>query len=198
MSAPQINREIATQLAEHYAAILQLLGEDTARQGLQQTPLRVARAMQELTRGYAEDARRQLIDAAFEEPCQQMIVVQDIPFYSMCEHHLLPFYGKVHVAYFPNRLITGLSKIARVADIYSHRLQVQERLTRQIKDCIAEALQPLGVMAVVQAEHMCMQMRGEEKQKAAITTIDFCGCFELPERRNEFLQILHNKTSVSY
>lgn len=196
MSAQPTNDERTERLSSHYADILQLLGEDTLRQGLQQTPLRVARAMQELTRGYGEDARAQLIDAAFEEPCQQMIVVQDIPFFSMCEHHLLPFYGKVHVAYLPNRLITGLSKITRVVDIYSHRLQVQERMTRQIKECISQALQPLGVIVMVQAEHMCMQMRGEEKQKAAITTTDFCGSFEQAEHRNEFLQILKSNHTI--
>ena len=141
-------REGLDQLASHYKSILELLGEDTEREGLQKTPLRVAKAMQILTRGYEQDANKVLTDALFEEKYNQMVIVKDIDFFSLCEHHMLPFYGKVHVAYIPNGYITGLSKIARVVDIYSHRLQVQERLTQQIKDCIQQTLRPLGVMVV--------------------------------------------------
>lgn len=157
-------REGLEELAENYKNILQLLGEDTAREGLQKTPMRVAKAMQVLTRGYTQDPHKVLTDALFEEKYNQMVIVKDIDFFSMCEHHMLPFYGKAHVAYIPNGYITGLSKIARVVDIYSHRLQVQERLTQQIKDCIQNTLHPLGVMVVVEAKHMCMQMRGVENR----------------------------------
>ena len=146
-------REGLEELAENYKNILQLLGEDTAREGLQKTPMRVAKAMQVLTRGYTQDPHKVLTDALFEEKYNQMVIVKDIDFFSMCEHHMLPFYGKAHVAYIPNGYITGLSKIARVVDIYSHRLQVQERLTQQIKDCIQNTLHPLGVMVVVEAKH---------------------------------------------
>ena len=152
-------REGLEELAENYKNILQLLGEDTAREGLQKTPMRVAKAMQVLTRGYTQDPHKVLTDALFEEKYNQMVIVKDIDFFSMCEHHMLPFYGKAHVAYIPNGYITGLSKIARVVDIYSHRLQVQERLTQQIKDCIQNTLHPLGVMVVVEAKHMCMHAR---------------------------------------
>ena len=170
-------REGLEELAEHYKRVLELIGEDTERDGLLKTPMRVAKAMQILTRGYAQDAHKVLTDALFEEKYNQMVIVKDIDFFSMCEHHMLPFYGKVHVAYIPNGYITGLSKIARVVDIYSHRLQVQERLTQQIKDCIQNTLHPLGVMVVVEAKHMCMQMRGVEKQNAITTTSDFSGAF---------------------
>ena len=163
-------REGLDDLASHYKSIISLLGEDTGREGLQKTPMRVAKAMQILTRGYSQDAHKVLLDALFEEKYSQMVIVKDIDFFSLCEHHMLPFYGKVHVAYIPNGYITGLSKIARVVDIYSHRLQVQERMTLQIKDCIQETLKPLGVMVVVEAKHMCMQMRGVEKQNALTTT----------------------------
>ena len=166
-------REGLEELAEHYKRVLELIGEDTERDGLLKTPMRVAKAMQILTRGYAQDAHKVLTDALFDEKYNQMVIVKDIDFFSMCEHHMLPFYGKVHVAYIPNGYITGLSKIARVVDIYSHRLQVQERLTQQIKDCIQNTLHPLGVMVVVEAKHMCMQMRGVEKQTAITTTSDF-------------------------
>ena len=143
-------------LEEHYKQILELLGEDGNRTGLERTPQRVAQAMCELTRGYDEDPSAELINSSFKEEYQRMVIVKDIRFFSMCEHHLLPFYGKVHVAYIPNQLVTGLSKIARVVDIFSHRLQVQERFTREIKECIAKALQPQGVIVFVEAEHMCM------------------------------------------
>ena len=165
------------ELAAHYHQILTLLGEDPEREGLLKTPMRVAKAMQVLTRGYQMDAHKVLTDALFREDYSQMVIVKDIDFFSLCEHHMLPFYGKAHVAYIPNGYITGLSKIARVVDIYAHRLQVQERMTQQIKDCIQETLKPLGVMVVVEARHMCMQMRGIEKQNAITTTSDFSGAF---------------------
>ena len=187
-------REGLEELAAHYKSILELLGEDTEREGLQKTPLRVAKAMQILTRGYEQDANKVLTDALFEETYNQMVIVKDIDFFSLCEHHMLPFYGKVHVAYIPNGYITGLSKIARVVDIYSHRLQVQERLTQQIKDCIQQTLRPLGVMVVIEAKHMCMQMRGVEKQNAITTTSDFSGAFNQAKTREEFMNLLRGES----
>lgn len=178
------------ELAAHYKDILTLLGEDAEREGLLKTPMRVAKAMQILTRGYSQDAHKVLTDALFEEEYSQMVIVKDIDFFSMCEHHMLPFYGKVHVAYIPNGYITGLSKIARVVDIFAHRLQVQERMTTQIKECIQEALNPLGVMVVLEARHMCMQMRGVEKQNSITTTSDFTGAFNSSKTREEFLQLI--------
>lgn len=186
-------REGLDDLASHYKSILELLGEDPSREGLQKTPMRVAKAMQILTRGYTQDAHKVLLDALFEEKYNQMVIVKDIDFFSICEHHMLPFYGKVHVAYIPNGYITGLSKIARVVDIFSHRLQVQERMTLQIKDCIQETLKPLGVMVVVEAKHMCMQMRGVEKQNAITTTSDFSGAFNQAKTREEFMNLLHSE-----
>ncbi len=187
-------REGLDDLASHYKSIISLLGEDTGREGLQKTPMRVAKAMQILTRGYSQDAHKVLLDALFEEKYSQMVIVKDIDFFSLCEHHMLPFYGKVHVAYIPNGYITGLSKIARVVDIYSHRLQVQERMTLQIKDCIQETLKPLGVMVVVEAKHMCMQMRGVEKQNAITTTSDFSGAFNQAKTREEFMNFLRGES----
>lgn len=186
-------REGLDDLASHYKSIIELLGEDTGREGLQKTPMRVAKAMQILTRGYGQDAHKVLLDALFEEKYSQIVIVKDIDFFSLCEHHMLPFYGKVHVAYIPNGYITGLSKIARVVDIFSHRLQVQERMTLQIKDCIQETLKPLGVMVVVEAKHMCMQMRGVEKQNAITTTSDFSGAFNQAKTREEFMNLLHSE-----
>lgn len=186
-------REGLDDLASHYKSILELLGEDPSREGLLKTPMRVAKAMQILTRGYTQDAHKVLLDALFEERYNQMVIVKDIDFFSLCEHHMLPFYGKVHVAYIPNGYITGLSKIARVVDIFSHRLQVQERMTLQIKDCIQEKLKPLGVMVVVEAKHMCMQMRGVEKQNAITTTSDFSGAFNQAKTREEFMNLLHSE-----
>ena len=186
-------REGLDDIASHYKSIIELLGEDTGREGLQKTPMRVAKAMQILTRGYTQDAHKVLLDALFEEKYSQMVIVKDIDFFSLCEHHMLPFYGKVHVAYIPNGYITGLSKIARVVDIFSHRLQVQERMTLQIKDCIQETLKPLGVMVVVEAKHMCMQMRGVEKQNAITTTSDFSGAFNQAKTREEFMNLLHSE-----
>lgn len=187
-------REGLDELAVHYKDILGLLGEDPQREGLLKTPMRVAKAMQILTRGYSQDAHKVLTDALFEEEYSQMVIVKDIDFFSMCEHHMLPFYGKVHVAYIPNGYITGLSKIARVVDIYSHRLQVQERLTQQIKDCIQQTLKPLGVMVIIEAKHMCMQMRGVEKQNAITTTSDFSGAFNQAKTREEFMNLLRGES----
>ena len=185
-------REGLEQLAQHYREVLTLLGEDPEREGLQKTPMRVAKAMQVLTRGYKMDAHEVLRQALFKEDYSQMVIVKDIDFFSLCEHHMIPFYGKVHVANIPNGYITGLSKIARVVDIYSHRLQVQERMTLQIKECIQETLKPLGVMVVVEARHMCMQMRGVEKQNSITTTSDFCGAFNQAKTRQEFMNLIHN------
>ena len=187
-------REGLDDLASHYKSIISLLGEDPDREGLQKTPMRVAKAMQILTRGYGQDAHKVLLDALFEEKYSQMVIVKDIDFFSLCEHHMIPFYGIVHVAYIPNGYITGLSKIARVVDIYSHRLQVQERMTLQIKDCIQETLKPLGVMVVVEAKHMCMQMRGVEKQNAITTTSDFSGAFNQAKTREEFMNLLRGES----
>lgn len=187
-------REGLDELASHYEKILSLLGEDPQRDGLQKTPIRVAKAMQVLTRGYAQDPKQVLLDALFDEKYNQMVIVKDIDFFSMCEHHMLPFYGKVHVAYIPNGYITGLSKIARVVDIYSHRLQVQERLTQQIGDCIQSALKPLGVMVVIEAKHMCMQMRGVEKQNSITTTSAFSGAFNQAKNREEFMNLLRGES----
>ena len=187
-------REGLDELAKHYKSILELLGENPEREGLQKTPMRVAKAMQVLTRGYTQDPQKVLTDALFEEKYNQMVIVKDIDFFSMCEHHMLPFYGKVHVAYIPNGYITGLSKIARVVDIYSHRLQVQERLTQQIKDCIHQTLKPLGVMVVIEAKHMCMQMRGVEKQNSITTTSDFSGAFNQAKTREEFMNLLRGES----
>ncbi len=172
---------------------LALIGEDPEREGLLKTPERVAKAMMDLTRGYKMDPLAILNSARFQEDYRHMVIVKDIQFYSLCEHHLLPFYGKAHVAYIPNGYITGLSKIARVVDIYSHRLQVQERMTLQIKECIEKALSPLGVMVVVEARHMCMQMRGVEKADSITTTSDFSGAFNQAKTREEFLALIGHK-----
>lgn len=185
------NEEVQEKLEGHYKEVLSLLGEDAEREGLQRTPYRVAKAMQTLTRGYKENPKAILNSAKFKEDYHQMVIVKDIDFFSLCEHHMLPFYGKVHVAYIPNGYITGLSKIARVVDCFSHRLQVQERMTLQIKECIQEALNPLGVMVVVEAKHMCMQMRGVEKQNSITTTSDFTGAFNQAKTREEFLDLIH-------
>ena len=181
-------------MAAHYHEVLKLIGEDPEREGLVKTPMRVAKAMQVLTRGYTMDAHKVLTDALFEEKYNQMVIVKDIDFFSMCEHHMLPFYGKAHVAYIPNGYITGLSKIARVVDIFSHRLQVQERLTQQIKDCVQDTLKPMGVMVVVEAKHMCMQMRGVEKQNSITTTSAFSGAFEQAKTREEFMNLLRGES----
>lgn len=177
-------------LAGHYKEIINLLGEDANRDGLQDTPDRVAKAMEFLTKGYREDPEEILRKAFFLEDYRQMVIVKDIDFYSLCEHHMLPFWGKAHVAYIPNGYITGLSKIARVVDVFARRLQVQERMTLQIKECIQKTLNPLGVMVVIEAQHMCMQMRGVEKQNSTTTTSDFTGVFNQAKTREEFINLI--------
>jgi len=181
------------ELGTHIKDMLSRIGEDPERDGLIKTPERVGKAFQFLCKGYKEDPEAILRAALFEEDYRQMVVVKDIEFYSLCEHHLLPFFGKAHVAYIPNGKITGLSKIARVVDVFARRLQVQERMTMQIKDCIQHTLNPLGVMVVVEAEHMCMQMRGVQKQHSMTTTSDFTGAFNRQETRDEFLRLIHNR-----
>ena len=183
-------REGLDELAGHYKEVLKLLGEDTEREGLVKTPMRVAKAMQVLTRGYYQDAHKVLTDALFEEKYDQMVIVKDIDFFSLCEHHMLPFYGKVHVAYIPNGKITGLSKIARVVDIFSHRLQVQERLTAEICEALAKSLPNKGVIVRCEAQHLCMKMRGAEKQESTTVTLEYSGAFENVELRNEFFGLL--------
>lgn len=185
--------EARAGLASHYSSIITLLGEDVSREGLLKTPERVAKAMQFLTKGYNENPEAVLTSAMFQEDYKQMVIVKDIDFFSLCEHHMLPFYGKAHVAYIPNKYITGLSKIPRVVDIFAHRLQVQERLTTQVKDCIQNTLNPLGVMVVIEASHMCMQMRGVEKQNSVTTTSDFTGAFQQAKTREEFINLIKNK-----
>ena len=182
------------EMASHYRAILDLIGEDPEREGLLKTPMRVAKAMQILTRGSTQDPHKVLTDALFEEKYDQMVIVKDIDFFLMCEHHLLPLYGKAHVAYIPDGHITGLSKVARVVDIFSHRLQVQERLTQQIKDCINDTLKPQGVMVVLEAKHMCMQMRGVEKQNSITTTSAYSGVFDSAKVREEFMSLLRGES----
>ena len=180
-------------IAEHYREILKLLGEDPEREGLVKTPERVAKALQFLTHGSQQDGAEILRSAMFKEEYQQMVLVKDIELYSTCEHHVMPFIGKAHIAYIPNGTITGLSKIARVVEVFSRRLQVQERLTLQIKECIQKTLNPLGVMVVVEAQHMCMQMRGVKKQNSITTTSDFCGAFNQAKTREEFMNLLRNR-----
>ena len=187
----QFDTETTQKLAEHYEAILALLGEDPKREGLLKTPERVAKAMQFLTQGYNMDPVAILNSARFKEDYQQIVLVKDIEIYSMCEHHMLPFYGKAHIAYIPNGVITGLSKIPRVVDAFARRLQVQERLTVQIRDCIQETLNPLGVAVVIEAAHMCMQIRGVQKQNSVTTTSAFTGVFLKDIRtREEFMKLI--------
>jgi len=180
-------------LQYHYAEILKLIEPEPEREGLVKTPLRVAKTMMDFTSGYSKDPAAILRSALFKEDYRQMVIVKDIDFYSLCEHHMLPFFGKVHVAYIPNGYITGLSKIARVVDAFARRLQVQERMTSQIKDCIQETLQPLGVMVVIEASHMCMQMRGVEKQNSVTTTSDFTGAFNSAKTRQEFMNLIKER-----
>lgn len=182
--------EITKQLEEQYSSILSIIGEDPHRQGLERTPYRIGNALQFLTKGYHEDPEAILRSALFEEDYRQMVVVKDIDFYSLCEHHMLPFFGKAHIAYIPNGKITGLSKIPRIVDVFARRLQVQERLTTQIKECIQNTLNPLGVMVVIEAEHLCMTMRGVQKPHSLTTTSDFTGAFTRQETRNEFLRLI--------
>lgn len=187
MDISQIQMDKQQALEQHYHAILELIGEDTKREGLIKTPERVAKAIQFLTQGYGQSPEEVLKSAMFREEYRQMVIVKDIDFYSMCEHHILPFFGKVHIGYIPNGYITGLSKLPRVVDIFARRLQVQERMTSEIKDCIQRTLNPLGVIVVVEAEHMCMQMRGVEKQHSLTTTSDFTGAFKEAKTREEFM-----------
>ncbi|MBQ5635593.1 MAG: GTP cyclohydrolase I FolE [Alistipes sp.] len=188
------NPETIEKLMYHYGEVLRLLGEDPQREGLLKTPLRVAKAWSYMTKGYNEDPIAILRSAMFKEEYRQMVLVKDIEIFSVCEHHMLPFVGKAHVAYIPNGQITGLSKIARVVDCFARRLQVQERLTVQIRDSIQEALNPLGVAVVIEASHMCMQMRGVEKQDSATTTSAFTGIFlSDPRTREEFMSLISSK-----
>lgn len=186
---------LTAELSKNYRNILELIGEDISREGLDKTPERVAKAMQFLLQGYQTDPVEILQSAIFKEDYRQMVIVKDIEIYSMCEHHLLPFFGKAHVAYIPNGTITGLSKIARVVDVFARRLQVQERLTMQIKDCIQDTLKPLGVAVVIEAQHLCMQMRGIQKQHSITTTSDFTGAFQKTATRDEFIKLISTKLS---
>ncbi len=191
MTQPFVPSPSTTEdIAKNITQLLQHIGENPQREGLLRTPQRVGNAMQFLTQGYQQNPHAILQSALFEEDYRQMVVVKDITFYSLCEHHLLPFFGKAHVAYIPNGKIIGLSKIARVVDAFAHRLQVQERMTTQIKECIQETLNPLGVMVVIEAEHLCMQMRGVQKQHAITTTSDFTGAFNRAETREEFMNLI--------
>lgn len=187
------DEDVTASLVEHYKGTITLLGEDAEREGLLKTPERIAKAMQVLTQGYQQDAKAILESAKFHEKVSEMVIVKDIELYSMCEHHMLPFYGKAHVAYIPNGYITGLSKIARVVDVFSRRLQVQERLTHQILTAIKETLNPLGVAVVIEASHLCMMMRGVQKQNSVTTTSAFFGQFEKDETRSEFLKLITAK-----
>lgn len=180
-------------IATHYQEIIKLLGENPEREGLLKTPERVSKAMQFLMNGYDQDPEEILRSAMFTEDYRQMVIVKDIDFYSMCEHHMLPFFGKVHIAYIPNHKITGLSKIARVVEVFARRMQVQERMTTQIKECIQKTLEPMGVIVVIEAQHLCMQMRGVQKQNSITTTSDFTGVFQQAKTREEFLNLINRK-----
>ena len=187
------NTETIEKLGFHYKEILKLIGEDTDREGLLDTPRRVAKAMQFLTHGYNLEPEKILQSAIFQEDYQEMVIVKDIELYSMCEHHMIPFFGKAHVAYIPNKHIVGLSKIPRIVDAYARRLQVQERLTKQIKECIQNTLKPLGVAVVIEAVHMCMSMRGIQKQNSVTTTSDFTGAFTQDKTRAEFIHLIGSR-----
>lgn len=191
----QYDEDITASLKDNYASILNLLGEDISRDGLEKTPERVAKAMQYLTQGYQMDAAQILNSAKFKEAYSEMVIVKDIELYSLCEHHMLPFIGKAHIAYIPNGYITGLSKLARVVDCFSRRLQVQERLTDQILQAIQDALEPQGVAVVIEAKHMCMMMRGVSKQNSVTTTSAFSGQFHVNETRSEFLRLISSDLS---
>lgn len=182
-----------SEISTHVKEVIRILGENVDREGLIKTPERVAKAYQFLMQGYDQDPEAILRSAIFEEDYRQMVIVKDIDFYSMCEHHLLPFFGKAHVAYIPNGRITGLSKVARVVEVFARRMQVQERMTTQIKDCIQRTLNPLGVMVVIEAQHLCMQMRGVQKQHSITTTSDFTGIFEQAKTREEFMNLVRGK-----
>jgi GTP cyclohydrolase IA len=190
MKVEKYNETLTIQLADHYRDIIEKMGEDPTREGLVKTPERVAKAMQFLTSGYHQDAAEILRGAMFEEDYRNMVIVKDIELYSMCEHHMLPFFGKAHIAYIPNGYIVGLSKIPRIVDVFARRLQVQERLTNQILDCIQKTMNPMGVAVVIEASHMCMMMRGVQKQNSVTTTSAFTGAFKQQETRNEFLKLV--------
>jgi len=187
------NEETTIKMAEHYKSVIAMLGEDVEREGLEKTPIRVAKAMQFMTSGYNSDPVDIIKSALFKEDYSEMVIVKDIDLYSMCEHHMLPFFGKAHVAYIPNGYITGLSKIARVVEVFSRRLQVQERLTMQIRDTLQETLKPLGVAVVIEAAHMCMRIRGIQKQNSVTTTSAFTGAFNRPATREEFIHLINAK-----
>jgi GTP cyclohydrolase I len=189
----EYDEKVTLGLVDSYKNALQLLGEDPDREGLLKTPERVAKAMQYMTQGYQMDAKAILESAKFHEEVSEMVIVKDIELYSMCEHHMLPFFGKAHIAYIPNGYITGLSKLARVVDVYSRRLQVQERLTTQILEAIKESLNPMGVAVVVEAQHLCMMMRGVQKQNSVTTTSAFSGEFQKQATRSEFLKLISGK-----
>ncbi|HOT88444.1 MAG TPA: GTP cyclohydrolase I FolE [Bacteroidales bacterium] len=187
------NPELIKKISEHYYEIFKLIGEDPEREGLLKSPARVAKSMQFLTHGYDLNPQEIIRSAMFKEDYKQMVIVKNIEIYSLCEHHMLPFIGKAHVAYIPNGYIVGLSKIPRVVDAFARRLQVQERLTCQIKDCINDTLKPLGVAVVIEAEHLCMRMRGIQKQNSVATTSDFTGAFCVEKTRQEFISLLSSK-----
>ncbi len=187
------NQDAVEELSKHYKKVLSLIGEDPERDGLKDTPRRVARSMQFLTQGYNHDPVNILKSAMFKENYREMVIVKDIEMYSLCEHHMIPFIGKAHVAYIPNGYITGLSKIVRVVEAYARRLQVQERLTTQIKDAIDKTLNPLGVAVVIEAQHLCMAMRGVQKQNSVTTTSDFTGVFKKEETRTEFIHLIGSR-----
>jgi GTP cyclohydrolase I len=189
------DEEKIESLSAHYKSVITNLGEDVTREGLEKTPERVAKAMQYLTHGYDLNPSEIIKSAMFTEDHRQMVIVKDIELYSMCEHHMLPFFGKAHIAYIPNGKIVGLSKIPRIVDAFARRLQVQERLTDQIKNCINDTLKPHGVAVVIEAQHMCMQMRGIQKQNSFTTTSSFVGAFEKDSTRKEFISLISNKLS---
>jgi GTP cyclohydrolase I len=191
----EYNIEITDDVKKNYSSIIESIGEDTDRQGLLKTPERAAKAMQYLTQGYQQDAEEVLKSALFDEDYSEMVIVKDIELYSLCEHHILPFFGKAHIAYIPNGKIVGLSKLPRVVDIFARRLQVQERLTDQIVNTINRVLKPEGVAVVIEASHMCMMMRGVQKQNSVTTTSAFRGTFKIMETRNEFLKLISSKLS---
>ena len=191
----EYNIQVTDDVKKRYEKIIEDLGEDTKRDGLVKTPERASKAMQFLTQGYGQDAAKILKSAMFKESYNEMVIVKDIELYSLCEHHILPFFGKAHIAYIPNGHIVGLSKIPRIVDVFARRLQVQERLTEQILDCINETLKPEGVAVVIEATHMCMMMRGVQKQNSTTTTSGFRGAFKNMETRTEFLKLISEKLS---
>ena len=191
----EYNIKVTDDVKDRYKSIIEELGEDTKREGLLKTPERAAKAMQFLTQGYAQDAAKILKAAMFKEDYNDMVIVKDIELYSLCEHHILPFFGKAHIAYIPNGHIVGLSKLPRIVDVFARRLQVQERLTHQILDCINDTLKPEGVAVVIEASHMCMMMRGVQKQNSTTTTSGFRGAFEKIETRTEFLKLISSSLS---